>query len=297
MHIPTGAHIHMIAICGTAMGALAAMLREKGYRITGSDSHVYPPMSTFLKDLGIEIRQGFAAEHLGTQPDLVIVGNAVSRGNPEAEATLDRKIPYMSLPEVLRDFFIRGRRSVVITGTHGKTTTTALTAHLLARAGLDPSFVIAGLPHNFDHPYHLGKGEFFVVEGDEYDSAFFAKIAKFFFYLPEILIINNIEFDHADIYSDLEEIKKTFAQLINILPQNGLLLANHEDPVVAELMPGSFAPVQTFGLGPEAHWRAVDIKASNQGSSFTLCRQDKPLADVALPLSGTYNIRNALRLA
>ena len=294
MHIPTGAHIHMIAICGTAMGALAAMLREKGYRITGSDSHVYPPMSTFLKDLGIEIRQGFAAEHLGAQPDLVIVGNAVSRGNPEAEATLNRKIPYMSLPEVLRDFFIRGRRSVVISGTHGKTTTTALTAHLLTRAGLDPSFVVAGLPQNFDRPYHLGKGDFFVVEGDEYDSAFFAKIAKFFFYLPEILVINNIEFDHADIYSDLEEIKKAFRQLINILPQNGLLLANHEDPVIAELVPHSFAPVQTFGLKPDAHWRAIDIKASGQGSSFTLCREEKQLADFILPLSGAYNIRNAL---
>jgi len=294
MQIPPNARIHMIAICGTAMGSLAGMLRERGYRVTGSDSHIYPPMSTFLRDLGIEIQEGFAAEHLDERPDLVVVGNAVSRGNPEVEATLNRRIPYLSLPEILRDVFIRGRRSIVITGTHGKTTTTALAAHLLTRAALDPSFLIAGLPHDFPRPYHLGQGEFFVIEGDEYDSAFFAKTAKFFYYLAEILVVNNIEFDHADIYADLAEIEKAFRQLINTVPQNGLLLASHEDPILAELVPASFAPVQTFGLEPGAFWQATQIEVSPRGSAFTLCRQGDPIARFCLPLGGAYNVRNAL---
>lgn len=283
----------MIAICGTAMGSLAGMLCERGYRITGSDTHVYPPMSTLLENLGVEIREGFAADHLGS-PDLVVVGNAVSRGNPEVEATLSRRLPYMSLPEVLRDFFIRDKRSVVATGTHGKTTTTALIAHLLTQGQLDPSFMVAGIPRNFPRSYHLGTGEFFAIEGDEYDSAFFAKFAKFFFYLPEILIINNIEFDHADIYEDLDEIKKAFRQLINLVPQNGLLLANSEDPVLAELLPASFAPVQTFGLAEGAYWRASEMNFTPEGVSFSLRCQEERIADFSLPMSGTYNVRNAL---
>ena len=199
MNLREGAHIHLIAACGTAMGSLAAMLSEKGYRVTGSDAHIYPPMSTYLREIGIELFEGFTPENLQTRPDLIVVGNAISRGNPELEAALDAAIPYTSLPEVLRDLFIRGKRSVVVTGTHGKTTTTAITAHLFSYHGLNPSFLVAGLTNNFPRPYHLGTGEHVIIEGDEYDSAYFAKWPKFFYYLPETLIINNIEFDHADI--------------------------------------------------------------------------------------------------
>lgn len=294
MYLPPNAHIHLIAICGTAMASLAGMLKEQGYRLTGSDHHVYPPMSTFLETLGIDVQEGFDATRLDPAPNLVIIGNAVSRGNPEVETVLNRKIPYLSLPEVLRDFFIRGKRSIVVTGTHGKTTTTALTAHLLTHAKLKPSFLIAGLPRNFKRSYHLGKGDFFVIEGDEYDSAFFAKTAKFYHYLPEILIINNIEFDHADIYDDLDSIKKAFRQLINLVPQNGLLLAGVDNPVVSDLIPASFAPVQTFGIEHQAYWQAIEIESSPQGYSFTVRRRGEPLGRFDLPLVGTYNIRNAL---
>jgi UDP-N-acetylmuramate: L-alanyl-gamma-D-glutamyl-meso-diaminopimelate ligase len=262
MILRKSAHIHLIAACGTAMGSLAAMLGELGYRITGSDSHIYPPMSTFLQKSGIHLFTGFDASHLDDRPDLVIVGNAVSRGNVELEVALERRIPYACLPEVLRDFFIRDRVPVVITGTHGKTTTTAMTAHLFAEGNLDPSFLVAGLTKNFDRPYRLGHGKHFIIEGDEYDSAYFAKWAKFFFYLPEVLIVNNIEFDHADIYSDLAEIEKSFRQLINMVPRNGLVLANSADEVVTRLLPASPAPVQTFGLEQDAYWRAHIISST-----------------------------------
>lgn len=212
----------------------------------------------------------------------------------EVEAALNRRIPYLSLPETLRDFFLRTRHPLVITGTHGKTTTTALTAHLLAQAGLDPGFMVAGLPRNFPRPYHLGTSRFFVIEGDEYDSAFFAKTAKFFYYLPEILVINNIEFDHADIYDSLAQIEKAFRQLVNLVPANGLLLANHEDPAVARLLPLSFAPVQTFGLEEGAFWQATQIESSSSGQSFVVCQDRQPLGRFHLNLSGRYNIYNAL---
>lgn len=294
MQLSPDAHIHLIAACGTAMGSLAGMLRERGYRVTGSDSRVYPPMSTMLEDLGIALYEGFAAEHLAPAPDLVVIGNAVSRGNPEVETALAGKIPYLSLPEVLRDLFIRGKRSIVITGTHGKTTTTALIAHLCTDCGLDPSFLVAGLPQNFDRSYRLGQGEHFIVEGDEYDSAFFAKWAKFFYYLPEVLVVNNIEFDHADIYRDLDEITKAFRQLVNLVPENGLILANGADPNIAPLLPNAPAPVQTFGLEEDAFWRATDLEPGAQGTRFTLQRQGVALGTFDLPLSGEYNIRNAL---
>jgi len=278
MRLSPDAHIHLIAACGTAMGSLAGMLRERGYRVTGSDASVYPPMSTMLEDLGIDLYEGFAAKHLQPAPDLVVVGNAVSRGNPEVEAALAAKIPYLSLPEVLRDLFIRGKRSVVVTGTHGKTTTTALAAHLFGAGGLDPSFLVAGLPQGTDRSYRLGQGEYFIVEGDEYDSAFFAKWAKFFYYLPEILIVNNIEFDHADIYRDLDEITKAFRQLINTVPTNGLILANGADPHVAPLLPDAPAPVQTFGLEETAFWRACDIQYGERGPDSICCVTAKPSA-------------------
>ncbi|MCC7263630.1 MAG: UDP-N-acetylmuramate:L-alanyl-gamma-D-glutamyl-meso-diaminopimelate ligase [Candidatus Latescibacteria bacterium] len=292
--LPPAAHIHLIAICGTAMGSLAGMLRERGYRVTGSDTHVYPPMSTFLAEQGIEVQAGFDPARLDPAPDLVVVGNAVSRGNPEVEAMLDRQLPYASLPEVLRDLFLRGKRPVVVTGTHGKTTTTAMVAHLLTEGGLDPSFLVAGLPRNFPRSFALGNGEFFAVEGDEYDSAFFAKWAKFFYYLPEVLIVNNIEFDHADIYENLAAIEKAFRQVINLVPGRGVVLAGSADPVLARLLPLAPAPVQTFGLEAGAHWLATELRGGPEGQEFTLRRQGEDLGRFFLPLTGEYNVRNAL---
>ncbi len=294
MILRKGAHIHLIAACGTAMGSLAAMLGELGYRVTGSDSHVYPPMSTFLERAGISLFAGFDESHLDDTPDLIIVGNAVSRGNVELETALERRIPYACLPEVLRDFFIRDKRSVVITGTHGKTTTTAIIAHLFTTGGLDPSFLVAGLIKNFDRPYRLGQGKHFIIEGDEYDSAYFAKWAKFFFYLPEVLIVNNIEFDHADIYKDLAEIEKSFRQLINMVPRNGLVLANGADEAVNRLLPFSPAPVQTFGLDQDAYWRAHIISSTPAGTDFTLYRQNSSMGQFHLPMNGEHNVRNAI---
>ena len=292
--LPPASHIHLIAVCGTAMGSLAAMLEEQGHRVTGSDDHVYPPMSDFLRESGIEVQAGFDQARLNPAPDLTIVGNAVSRGNPELEAVLSRRIPFASLPEVLRDFFLRQRHRVVVTGTHGKTTTTAMIAHLLAAAGRNPSFLIAGMPGNFPRPYRLGQGEHFVVEGDEYDSAFFAKFPKFLFYLPDLLLINNIEFDHADIYRDLADIERVFAQVINTVPADGLILANGDDPVVARLLPRSPAQVQTYGTEPHNHWRAVGIEAAGLCQTFSVLEAGTERLSLRLPLSGSYNVCNAL---
>ena len=300
MHLLPPAHVHLIAICGTAMAALAGMLAEKGFRVTGSDANVYPPMSTLLESLGIDAHKGFDARHLNPSPDLIVVGNAVSRGNPEVEAMLDLRIPYMSLPEAVRELFLRGRRPIVITGTHGKTTTTAMTAHLLDSGGLHPSFLIAGMPANFPRSFGLGAGEFYVIEGDEYDSAFFAKTAKFFHYMPEVLVVNSIEFDHADIYRDLDEIRRAFRQVVNMVPGNGLLLACCDDPEAARLVPDSPAPVETFGLEAGAYWRATDIVdgVGTGGCSptceFTVSRHGEPIGRTTLPMLGRFNIRNAL---
>ena len=195
--------IHLIGVCGTAMATLAALLKSRGYDVRGSDQNVYPPMSDFLRDQGITTLQGYRAEHISADIDLVVVGNAISRGNPELEEVLDRKIRYCSLPEAVRDHFLWGARSIVIAGTHGKTTTTSLTGWLLAHGGADPSVFIGGISENFESSYRIGGGREFVIEGDEYDSAFFDKTAKFLKYLPDIGVVNNIEFDHADIYADL----------------------------------------------------------------------------------------------
>ncbi|MDZ7330399.1 MAG: UDP-N-acetylmuramate:L-alanyl-gamma-D-glutamyl-meso-diaminopimelate ligase [candidate division KSB1 bacterium] len=286
--------IYMIAICGTAMGSLAAMLKSQGYKVSGSDSHVYPPMSTFLASQGIQVYEGFDPAHLDPKPDLVIIGNAMSRGNPEVEAVLERKIPYTSLPEALKNFFIQGKTSIVVTGTHGKTTTTSLIAWLLEFAGKDPSFLIGGIPKNFGQGFKVGNSDLFVVEGDEYDTAFFDKAAKFFHYLPHILVINNIEFDHADIYDNLDQIKLAFRRLINLVPRNGLLLANREDANVMELSPRAFCPVETFGLAPDAFWRAEEIHFYPDRTTFDIFQRDKKFATVTVPLTGYHNIRNVL---
>ena len=236
----------------------------------------------------------FDASNISPDTDLVIVGNAVSRGNPELEVTLDLGIPFSSMPEVLRDYFISGLHSVVITGTHGKTTTTAITAHMFCEAGLDPSFLVAGIPNNFKHSHNLGTGKHFIIEGDEYDSAYFAKWSKFFYYRPRTLIINNIEFDHADIFKDLSDIIHSFKLLVETVPKSGVIIANIEDDSVKEVIKASHTSIQTFGIETDAYWRAEKIEVNSKGTRFTLWQEEKDCGQIHVPLHGKFNIQNTL---
>jgi UDP-N-acetylmuramate: L-alanyl-gamma-D-glutamyl-meso-diaminopimelate ligase len=286
--------IHLIGICGTAMGTLAALLKNRGYDVRGSDQNVYPPMSDFLRDQGITLMQGFRPENISAELDLVVVGNAISRGNLELEEVLDRKIRYCSLPEAIRDHFLWGARSVVIAGTHGKTTTTSLTGWLLAHGGSDPSVLIGGIAENFESSYRIGGGREFVIEGDEYDSAFFDKTAKFLKYLPDIAVVNNIEFDHADIYPDLESIRLAFRRFVNLVPRRGLLLLGADNPDALALRDKAHCRVETFGLSDGADWQAHDLKVSAMSTTFRLRKGGAPAGTFELPLLGAYNVRNAL---
>lgn len=286
--------IHLIAICGTGMAALAGMLKERGYHVTGSDENVYPPMSTFLESKGIPVVSPFDAKNLQPAPDLVVVGNAMSRGNPEVEYVLNEQIRYASLSEMLREYFIRGKYSCVVAGTHGKTTTSSLLAWTLQHAGLAPSFFIGGIPENFGQGYQLGSGKHFVLEGDEYDTAFFDKRAKFLHYLPNLVILNNIEFDHADIYKNIDEIQLAFQRLINIIPGNGHLIACTDDPIVRALMPRAFCKVITFGTQEPAEWSAKDIHPAENGVEFSVIHNGKRLSQAFLSLAGEHNVKNAL---
>jgi len=243
--------IHLIGVCGTAMATLAALLRHRGHHVRGSDQNVYPPMSDFLAAEGIPTMSGYSPEHVADAPDLVVVGNAISRGNVELEAVLERKLRYCSLPEAVRDHFLWGASAIVLAGTHGKTTTTSLTGWLLTHAGFDPTVLVGGIALNFGSDgssYRVGAGAHFVVEGDEYDSAFFDKTAKFLKYLPEVAVIGNIEFDHADIYADLDAVRLAFRRLANLVPRNGLLLLGADSPHAAALAATAVSPVETFGL-------------------------------------------------
>ncbi len=286
--------IHLIGVCGTAMATLAAMLKSRGYDVRGSDQNMYPPMSDFLARQEVTTLQGYDASHITDDLDLVIVGNAISRGNPELEEVLDRKIRYCSLPEAVRDHFLWGSRSVVIAGTHGKTTTTALTAWLLTHGGADPSVLIGGIAENFDASYRIGGGREFVIEGDEYDSAFFDKTAKFLKYLPDIAVVNNIEFDHADIYPDLDAIKLAFRRFVNLVPRRGLLLLCADDKAALALGANAPSPVQTFGLSDGSDWQAHDIRIGAGVTSFSVRRGGEPAGSFEIPLLGAYNVRNAL---
>ena len=285
----TGESIHFIGICGTAMAAVAAALKERGLRVTGSDLNVYPPMSTFLTSRGIEVMSGYAEAHLDHRPDLVVIGNAMSRGNPEVEAVLERKLRYTSLPELLKEHFIRGKRSLVVCGTHGKTTTTSLLAWVFEHNGLNPSFLIGGLANNFGQGARFTDSEWFILEGDEYDTAFFDKRSKFVHYLPEVAIINNVEFDHADIFENLAAIQTSFRRLINLIPRNGLLLANGDDANLAPLLEVKHCPVKQFGMGAGNRYRAEDLKLTAEGSEFTVHG-----ARFKVPMIGELNVRNAL---
>ncbi|MGE0446102.1 MAG: UDP-N-acetylmuramate:L-alanyl-gamma-D-glutamyl-meso-diaminopimelate ligase [Vicinamibacterales bacterium] len=289
--------IHLIGICGTAMATLAALLKQRGHDVRGSDQNVYPPMSDFLAAEGIPTLTGYAADHITSDLDLVIVGNAISRGNPELEAVLEQKIRYCSLPEAVREHFLWGSRSIVLAGTHGKTTTTALTGWLLTDANLDPTVLIGGIARNFGEEgssYRVGAGRDFVIEGDEYDSAFFDKTAKFLKYLPDVAVVNNVEFDHADIYPDLEAVLLAFRRLVNLVPRNGLLLLGADSPHALALKERAVSPVETFGLDDAADWCAADVEFANGTTRFAVRRRGQRFGEFESPLFGQHNVRNAL---
>ena len=276
------------------MGTLAALLKSRGHDVRGSDQNVYPPMSDFLQQQGITTLQGYKAEHVPPEIDLVIVGNAISRGNPELEEVLDRKIRYCSLPEAVRDHFLWGARSIVIAGTHGKTTTTSLAGWLLTHGGSDPSVFIGGVAENFDGSYRLGGGRDFVIEGDEYDSAFFDKTAKFLKYLPDIAVVTNIEYDHADIYPDLDAIRLAFRRFVNLVPRRGLLLLGADNAEARGLAARAPCRVETFGLDNGADWQAHDLEVTASSTAFSVRRRGEPIGTFEVPLLGAYNVRNAL---
>ena len=281
-------NFHFVGICGTAMGSVAAALRERGLVVTGSDENVYPPMSSFLESRGIVLNKGYRAENIPAEAEIVVIGNAMKRGNPEVEAVLNRKLYYASLPEVLKQCFLRGRHNLVVTGTHGKTTTTALLAWILEVAELEPGYVIGGIPKNLGQGARFNDSKYFVIEGDEYDSAFFDKRSKFVHYLPELLIVNNIEFDHADIFHDLDEIKLSFRRLLNIVPQNGMVLLNGDDSNCVEIARDCLAQLLEIGFSPNCAQQIREVAYSSTGSRFILGEDQ-----FELPLIGEFNVRNA----
>src|SRR5689334_14415923 len=281
--------IHFVGICGTAMASVAAAMQEKGVKVTGSDQNVYPPMSTFLAERKIDVISGYAEQNLAHKPDLIVIGNAISRGNAEAEYVLDHKLHYCSLPELLKEFFIRGKRSLVVTGTHGKTTTTSLLAWVFEHNGLNPSYLIGGIPTNLGQGARFTNSEWFIIEGDEYDTAFFDKRSKFVHYLPEVGIINNLEFDHADIFDNLDSIKTSFKHFIRLVPRNGLLLGNGDDQNLAPLLNVTHCPVKRFGLSEANAVQAFNIRYGPTATEFEI-----PSFKFHINLVGEFNVRNAL---
>jgi UDP-N-acetylmuramate: L-alanyl-gamma-D-glutamyl-meso-diaminopimelate ligase len=276
------------------MASLAGMLVARGNRVTGSDENVYPPMSLELEKLGIPVSSGYRPENLRERPDVVVVGNAITRGNPELEYALNERMYYTSMPAVVKESFIRGHHSVVVAGTHGKTTTTSLMAWAMEKAGVKPSFLIGGVAENFKSSFRLADGQFFVVEGDEYDTAYFDKGPKFMHYLPDTVVLNNVEFDHADIYRDIDSVKFAFSRLINLIPGNGTLIAGWDSEIVRELAPKAFCPVETFGLDSGAEWRATDVKFLTDRTSFRVTLRGKLFGEYQTPLAGLFNVRNCL---
>jgi UDP-N-acetylmuramate: L-alanyl-gamma-D-glutamyl-meso-diaminopimelate ligase len=280
------------------MASLAGMLKTSGATVTGSDENVYPPMSTMLESLGIPVMQGYSPEHLTPTPDCVIIGNAIPRGNPEVEETLSRRLLYRSQAETVKEEFIRGRRSLVVAGTHGKTTTTSIAAWVMDQGQLDPTFLVGGVVQNFDSSFRVTQSDYFIIEGDEYDTAYFDKGPKFMHYLPELAIVNNIEFDHADIYADLNAVKTAFRRLMNLVPGNGRLIAGWDSPhvreVVAEMGSKLFTRLETFGTCDDARWQARDIDYSKELASFRVFREGSEWGEFQTTLIGDFNIRNVL---
>jgi UDP-N-acetylmuramate: L-alanyl-gamma-D-glutamyl-meso-diaminopimelate ligase len=283
---------HFIGICGTAMGAVAAALRERGFKIGGSDESVYPPMSTFLEERGIELHSGYDKKNIPADADVVVIGNAMRRGNPEVEAVLNRKLFYLSLPEVLKNYFLRGKHNLVVTGTHGKTTTTSLLTWIMEKAGRKPGYLIGGISKNLGQGARLNDSKYFVIEGDEYDSAFFDKRSKFTHYLPELVIVNNIEFDHADIFKNIDEIKLSFKRLLNIVPENGMVLINGDDHNCVEVAKDCRAQMVEVGFSRNCAQRIREVAYSGDSLRFKL---GDDLYEIAL--AGEFNVRNAAMAA
>lgn len=286
--------IHIMGICGTGMAALAGMLQKSGYTISGSDNHVYPPMSDFLAQLGIAVCDGYGPHNLASHPDLVIVGNVITRMNPEAAELAQLGIPYLSFPQALAQFFIAQRTSLVIAGTHGKTTTCSLLATALFRANLDPAFMIGGIIREFGGNFRIGDGKYFVAEGDEYDTAFFDKGSKFLHYQPKIAVITSVEFDHADIFADLDAIKRTFRKFIALIPKDGLLIANFDDANVRELAAEAQCPVQSYGLASSCDWTLTDVAMQQGLTSFTAYFKGTKMGRLTVKLPGRHNCLNSL---
>lgn len=292
-----GKHLHIIGIAGSAMSPLAGMLRERGFRVTGSDAGVYPPASTFLEKMGISFFHSFEAANLRPAPDLVIVGNIIARGNPELEETLDQKIPYRSLPETLEEVFLPGKHSIVVSGTHGKTTTTALLAWIFETAGKKPDFLVGGVAENFGKSYGLGGGADFILEGDEYETAFWDRGPKFFHYHPDDLIITALEFDHADIYADFETYQLAFKRLVNLVPRSGKVVIwgdPEAGPSLRKAAEKAFCPVQTYGFAGENDWVASDFKVTAERMRFSVSLQGQKFGEFEMEATGRHNVLNAM---
>jgi UDP-N-acetylmuramate: L-alanyl-gamma-D-glutamyl-meso-diaminopimelate ligase len=294
-------HIHLIGICGTAMASLAGMLQERGFRVTGSDAAAYPPMSTFLESLGIPVAQPFAEANLNPRPDLVVVGNALSRGNVELERLLDDRIPFCSLPQILHDEFLIGKNVLVVAGTHGKTTTTAMLAWIFETAGLQPSFLVGGIAENFSRSFGLGEGQHFILEGDEYDTAFFDKGPKFLHYFPDSVILTSVEFDHADIYKDLDAVETAFKRLVNLVPRRGRIVGFDPGGIsgdnIDRCLKKAFCPVERYGDSDRADWKIENLKLNEERTTWSVLRAGKAWADFEFPLGGEYNVWNATAAA
>jgi len=279
------------------MASLAGMLQHRGFRVTGSDAAAYPPMSDFLASLGIPLSEPFAVENLQPHPDLVVIGNAISRGNVELEHVLDQRIPFYSMPQILHDEFLPGKEVLVIAGTHGKTTTTSMLAWIFDHAGLQPSFLIGGIAENFGSSFQLGAGKHFILEGDEYDSAFFDKGPKFMHYFPDEVILTSVEFDHADIYKDLDAVETAFKRLVNLIPRRGRIVAFDSGESLQRCLAKAFCPVEKYGASPAADWRVANLHTGSTHTTWSVLRHGKPWADFEFPLAGEYNVWNATAAA
>ncbi len=290
-------HIHLIGICGTAMASLAGMLQQRGFRVTGSDAAAYPPMSDFLASLGIPVAQPFAVENLKPVPDLVVIGNAISRGNVELEHVLDQRIAFCSLPQLLHDEFLRGKEVLVVAGTHGKTTTTSMLAWIFESAGMQPSFLIGGIAENFGSSFQLGGGKHFILEGDEYDTAFFDKGPKFLHYFPDSVILTSVEFDHADIYKDLDAVETAFKRLVNLVPGRGRIIGFDTGESVERCLAKALCPVERYGSRSGASWRINNLRLEKSATKWSVLKNGEPWGEFEFPLAGEYNVWNATAAA